>query len=45
MSEKYIFIVIKYPQAGTAIEALAAIIDLMQKQIVSLKDAVAVTNT
>ena len=43
MSEKYIFIVIKYPKADTAFEALAAIIELMQNKIVSLKDAVAVT--
>ena len=45
MSEKYIFIVIKYPKADTATEALAAHIELMQKKIVSLKDAVAVTKT
>jgi uncharacterized membrane protein len=45
MSEKYIFIIIKYPSAGTAIEALAALIELMQKKIVSLEDAVAVTKT
>ncbi len=45
MAEKYIFIIIKYPKADTAIEALAAIRELMQKKIVSLKDAVAVTKT
>ena len=45
MAEKYIFIIIKYPKADTAIEALAALIELMQKKIVSLKDAVAVTKT
>ena len=45
MSEKYIFIIIKYPKADTAIEALAALRELMQKKIVSLKDAVAVTKT
>ena len=45
MSEKYIFIIIKYPKADTAIEALAALIELTQKKIVSLKDAVAVTKT
>ena len=45
MSEKYIFIIIKYPQAETAIEALAALKGLMQENIVSLKDAVAVTKT
>ncbi len=43
MSEKYIFVVIKYPQAGTAVEALAAIMDLMRNQIASLKDGVSVT--
>jgi uncharacterized membrane protein len=45
MSEKYIFIVIKYPQADTANQALAAFMELMQKNIISLKDAVAVTKT
>ena len=45
MSEKYIFIIIKYPKADTAIEALAALRGLMQEKIVSLKDAVAVTKT
>ena len=45
MSEKYIFIIIKYPKAGTANEAFAAIRELMQNKIVSLKDAVAVTKT
>ena len=45
MAEKYIFVVIKYPKADTAVEALAAIMDLMQNQIASLKDAVAVTKT
>jgi uncharacterized membrane protein len=43
MPEKYIFIVIKYPQAGTATQALAAIMELLQDQIISLKDAVAVS--
>jgi uncharacterized membrane protein/predicted flap endonuclease-1-like 5' DNA nuclease len=45
MSEKYIFIVIRYPKASTAVEALAALRELAQKGIVSLKDAVAVTKT
>lgn len=45
MSEKYIFIIIKYPKAETAMEALPALTELMQKNIVSLKDAVAVTKT
>ncbi len=45
MSEKYIFVVIKYPQAGTAFEALAAIMQLLRDQVISLRDAVAVTKT
>jgi uncharacterized membrane protein len=45
MSEKYIFIIIKYPKADTAIEALAALKGLMQEKIASLKDAVAVTKS
>jgi uncharacterized membrane protein len=45
MPEKYIFIVIKYPQAGTAFNAITAIMDLMRDQIISLKDALAVTKT
>jgi uncharacterized membrane protein/predicted flap endonuclease-1-like 5' DNA nuclease len=45
MPEKYIFIIIKYPQADTATDALTALIGLMQKKIVSLKDGVAVTKT
>jgi uncharacterized membrane protein/predicted flap endonuclease-1-like 5' DNA nuclease len=45
MPEKYIFVVIKYPQAGTAVQALAAIMELMRNQIASLKDAVAFTKS
>jgi uncharacterized membrane protein/predicted flap endonuclease-1-like 5' DNA nuclease len=45
MPEKYIFIIIKYPKADTAIEALAAIMELMHQKIVNLKDAVAVTKS
>jgi uncharacterized membrane protein len=45
MSEKYIFIVIKYPKAETAIQALAALGELNQKKTVSLKDGLAVTKT
>ena len=45
MSEKYIFVVIKYAKPGTAFEALAAIMGLMQNQIASIKDAVAVTKS
>jgi len=45
MAEKYIFIIIKYPKAETAFEALAALRELMQNKIVSLRDAVVVTKT
>jgi uncharacterized membrane protein/predicted flap endonuclease-1-like 5' DNA nuclease len=45
MPEKYIFVVIEYPQAGTAMQALTAIMELMQNNIASIKDAVAVTKT
>jgi uncharacterized membrane protein/predicted flap endonuclease-1-like 5' DNA nuclease len=45
MAEKYIFIIIKYPKTETASAAFAAITDLMQKKIVSIKDAVTVTKT
>ena len=45
MPEKYIFVVTKYPQAGTAVEALAAIMELMRNGIARLKDAVAVTKS
>jgi uncharacterized membrane protein len=45
MPEKYIFIVVKYPQADTAVKAIAAHIDLMQKKIVSIKDEVVVTKS
>jgi uncharacterized membrane protein/predicted flap endonuclease-1-like 5' DNA nuclease len=45
MAEKYIFIIIKYPEADTALEALTAIMELTQKKIVTLKDAVAITKT
>jgi uncharacterized membrane protein len=45
MTKKYIFIIIKYPKADTAMEALAALKDLMKMGIVSLKDGIAVTKT
>ncbi|HTO99918.1 MAG TPA: DUF4332 domain-containing protein [Anaerolineales bacterium] len=45
MAEKYIFVALKYPQADTGMQALAAIMDLMQNNIASIKDAVAVTKT
>jgi uncharacterized membrane protein len=43
MPEKYIFVVIKYPQAATAVQALDKFMGLMREQVISLKDAVAVT--
>lgn len=45
MSEKYSFIVIKYPMADTAKEALAALKELSKEKVVKLKDAVAITKT
>ena len=45
MAEKYIFVTMKYPQADTGMQALAAIMDLMRNNIASIKDAVAVTKT
>ncbi len=45
MSKKYIFMIIKYPKAGTATEALAALKEIMQMKFASLKDAIAVTKT
>lgn len=45
MPEKYIFFIIKYPKGDTAFEALAALRELMQKKVISFKDAVAVTKT
>jgi uncharacterized membrane protein len=45
MSEKYIFIIIKYPKADTASQALPELLKLMQNKIVSFKDAVGVTKT
>jgi predicted flap endonuclease-1-like 5' DNA nuclease/uncharacterized membrane protein len=45
MSEKYIFVTIKYPQAGTAVEALSALMGLMQDHLASFKDGLAVTKT
>ena len=45
MSEKYTFLVIKYPKADTAMAALAALRDLSKKKVVKLNDAVAITKT
>ena len=40
---KYSFIVVKYPEAGTAEVALKAVRQLAKEDVVSLKDAVAIT--
>ena len=45
MAEKYSFLVVKYPQADTAVGALAAIKGLAKEKVVKLKDAVAITKT
>jgi uncharacterized membrane protein len=45
MAEKYSFIVIKYPMADTAKEALAALKELSKEKVVKLKDAVVITKT
>jgi uncharacterized membrane protein len=45
MSEKYSFLVIKYPKTETASEALAALRQLSKEKVVKLKDAVAITKT
>jgi uncharacterized membrane protein len=45
MAEKYSFLVIKYPQADTAMAALAALKELSRGKVVKLQDAVAVTKT
>ncbi len=45
MSDKYSFIVVKYPQKDTAEGALEEIKQLAKEKIVELKDAVAITKT
>lgn len=45
MSEKYSFIVVKYPKAETAAEALGAVLGLAKEKVVKLRDAVAITKT
>ena len=45
MADKYSFLVIKYPKADTATEALAALKELSKDKVVKLKDAVAITKT
>jgi len=45
MSEKYSFIVVKYPKKETADEALKAVLGLAKEKVVKLRDAVAITKT
>jgi uncharacterized membrane protein len=45
MSEKYSFIVVKYPKKETSEAALAAVTKLAKEKVVKLKDAVAITKT
>jgi uncharacterized membrane protein len=45
MSEKYSFIVVKYPQRDTAEAALRAVLGLAKEKVVKLRDAVAITKT
>ncbi len=43
MADKYSFLVIKYPKADTAMEALGALRALSKDKVVKLKDAAAIT--
>jgi uncharacterized membrane protein len=45
MSEKYSFIVVKYPKRETAEAALSVVRQLAKQKVVKLKDAVAITKT
>ena len=45
MSDKYSFIVVKYPQKNTADAALKAVLGLAKEKVVKLRDAVAITKT
>ena len=45
MSEKYSFIVVKYPEKETGEAALTAVRGLAKEKVVKLKDAVAITKT
>jgi len=45
MSDKYSFIVVKYPNGDTAEAALEAVKELAKEKAVTLKDAVAITKT
>lgn len=44
-SERYSFIVVKYPQKETAEAALSVVLQLAKEKVVKLKDAVAITKT
>ncbi len=45
MSEKYSFIVVKYPKQDTANAALKVVLGLAKEKVVKLRDAVAITKT
>jgi uncharacterized membrane protein len=45
MSEKFSFLVVKYPKKETADAALAVVLGLAKEKVVKLKDAVAITKT
>jgi uncharacterized membrane protein len=45
MPEKYSFIVVKYPKRETAEAALSVVLQLANRKVVKLKDAVAITKT
>jgi uncharacterized membrane protein len=45
MSDKYSFIVVKYPQKDTADAALKAVLGLAKEKVVKLRDAVVITKT
>ncbi len=44
-TDKYSFIVVKYPKKETADEALQAVLGLAKEKVVKLRDAVAITKT
>ena len=45
MSDKFSFLVVKYPKKETADAALAVVLSLAKEKVVKLKDAVAITKT
>ena len=45
MSEKYSFIVVKYPRKETGAAALSVVLGLAKEKVVKLRDAVALTKT